>query len=69
MKIGMGILDKIIILDVLLATERTKVVFSAAAGVEGAVGPYNIATTIVYKDVKANIGGAYGNFTGNIYHK
>nr|XP_020504477.1 complement C1q-like protein 4 isoform X2 [Labrus bergylta] len=51
------------ILD-LKSKERTKVIFSAAIGRNGAVGPYNTDTTLVYRTVITNIGNAYNAATG-----
>ncbi|XP_026209012.1 complement C1q tumor necrosis factor-related protein 3-like [Anabas testudineus] len=44
--------------------ERTKVVFSAAAGGNGQIGPYNANTVLIYRTVITNIGSAYSHFTG-----
>ncbi|CAK6980192.1 hypothetical protein F7725_004747 [Scomber scombrus] len=44
--------------------ERTKVIFSAAAGFGGAFGPFNTDKTLIYRAVKTNIGGAYNQSTG-----
>ncbi|XP_071315176.1 complement C1q-like protein 3 [Trachinotus anak] len=41
-----------------------KVIFSAAAGGSGSIGPFNTDTTLVYTRVITNIGRAYGQFTG-----
>ncbi|XP_042368629.1 complement C1q-like protein 3 [Plectropomus leopardus] len=45
--------------------ERTKVIFSAAVG-EGSkdIGPFNRDITLIYRDVKTNIGNAYSPSTG-----
>ncbi|XP_051256964.1 uncharacterized protein LOC127363979 isoform X4 [Dicentrarchus labrax] len=48
----------------LKSKEKTVVVFSAAAGGSGHIGPFNTDTTVVYKVVKTNIGNAYSQFTG-----
>ena len=47
-------------------TDKTKVAFSAGLGI-GILGPYTTAageTTLVYKNVITNIGGAYSPSTG-----
>ncbi|XP_062300609.1 caprin-2-like isoform X12 [Scomber scombrus] len=44
--------------------ERTKVIFSAAAGFGGTFGPFNTDKTLIYRAVKTNIGGAYSPSTG-----
>ena len=46
--------------------ERTKVIFSAAAGGSGAIGPFNTNKTLIYETVLTNIGDAYSPSTGNI---
>ncbi|XP_076581766.1 uncharacterized protein LOC143317497 [Chaetodon auriga] len=40
------------------------VVFSAATGGSGALGPFNIDKTLVYRAVKTNVGNAYSKITG-----
>ncbi|XP_067435968.1 cerebellin-1-like [Thunnus thynnus] len=44
--------------------ERTKVIFSATVGGGGHIGPFNTDTTLIYRRVLTNIGGAYSQYTG-----
>ncbi|XP_053199469.1 collagen alpha-1(X) chain-like [Scomber japonicus] len=44
--------------------ERTKVIFSAAAGGSGAIGPFSTDTALIYRAVITNIDGAYSPSTG-----
>ena len=53
--------------NILFCTERTKVIFSAMIGTEGAFGPFDTNTTLIYRMVITNIGNAYSRSTGNTY--
>ncbi|KAM9335868.1 complement C1q-like protein 4 [Symphorus nematophorus] len=44
--------------------ERTEVIFSAAAGRNGTIGPFNTDTTLIYRGVITNVGNAYDESTG-----
>ncbi|XP_069015033.1 complement C1q-like protein 2 [Embiotoca jacksoni] len=44
--------------------ETTTVVFSAAIGGNGAIGPFSKDTTIIFRKVITNIGNAYNQYTG-----
>ncbi|XP_037538574.1 cerebellin-1 isoform X2 [Nematolebias whitei] len=47
-----------------LKNKAVKVVFSAATGGNGHIGPVNTHTTMVYRTVITNVGNAYNRFTG-----
>lgn len=44
--------------------EANQVVFSAATGGNGPIGPFTTDTTIMYRKVITNVGYAYSMFTG-----
>uniref|UniRef100_A0A3Q1GM33 Complement C1q-like protein 3 n=1 Tax=Acanthochromis polyacanthus TaxID=80966 RepID=A0A3Q1GM33_9TELE len=43
---------------------RIQVMFTAATGGNGPIGPYNTATTLIYRTVITNIGSGYSPYTG-----
>lgn len=45
-------------------TANTQVIFSAAAGGTGVIGPINADITLIYRTVITNIGSAYSPITG-----